>query len=481
VLTYEVELTPVFGVRQGFDDRIQVRYKDLPVESLYSCRVVMRNSGNVALSNRPLPIELKGNVTVLEERFETVPGLEFGEKGEIEVDEESSSRWRHKYKVEWLNPGEEISVGLIVAGDLTLSEIAVPARGGGLKCLRKSSYASKQVLWKGAHSAVWVVLGIGCLVTVTGLRPEHRVILWSGLVPAVLSYWILYLVDLLRSPRKRLSYKITPPKPLFNVVGSSRKNVSVEYRGASVKDLYTCQVILRNTGNRSLEDQSVVVQLKGANILQSTIHTEPELKFETVGLDDSPTNDGRKYHFPELEPNDKVTINFTFEGKVFSEDIEVGARGEMLEVECEREGSKTAYTTATAAISIWIITLLSMIVLSVLGIGYLRGLWYLIYDWFLRISARPGFWVGYVFGTVAFATIAFVVSQIQLWWRETTTLFKPQMVAHLTSATPAQVTNSSRRALMLGLLVFASIICVLIGILFPGTLERILHAIGMRY
>jgi len=86
VLTYEVELMPVFRALRGFDDLIQVKYDDVLVDNLYSCRVVVRNSGTVPLLDQPVLIQLEENVTVLEERFETKPALEFGE---IRVDEEA--------------------------------------------------------------------------------------------------------------------------------------------------------------------------------------------------------------------------------------------------------------------------------------------------------------------------------------------------------------------------------------------------------
>jgi hypothetical protein len=103
----------------------------------------------------------------------------------------------------------------------------------------------------------------------------------------------------------------------------------------------------------------------------------------------------------------------------------------------------------------------------------LRELWLLFYDWFMRISARPGFWVGFVFGAVAFAGVAFVVFQVQVWWGQVTAIFKPLKVTHTTSATPAQVASGSCRAFVVGLVVLAFIVCVLIGIVSPGILEGV--------
>jgi len=481
VLSYEVELMPVFRSRQDFDDRIQVKYGDVPVDSLYSCRVTIRNRGSVSLSEQLIVIELKENVTVLEERFTTTPELEFGE---ITVDEESSNEWTRRYKVELINPGDEMTVNLTVGGDLTLSDITFDARGGGLVRLPESSYATRERIYRLFGRAVWMLLAVGPLICLVFGAP---LILWSTLVTTLIGRQVEYHRNRRLSPMKRLSYRIVAPSPVYTMTDSYRGKVSVEYTGRAVRDLYTSRVLLRNTGNGSLKNQNVLVRLKGANILESSIHTEPELEFESVRPGDGLSQDRKRYYFPELEPKDEVTIDLTFEGMIGLEDIGVGARGEMLKVEPEWEGWKVVSSRATAEDVIWLLAGLGTLFVALLfafpfiagGRDALNEVGYLIWLWFLGASSEPGFMSGLCLGVAGFALAAFVVFRVQKWWEGVTAPFKAETVTHKTDKTPTQVVGGSCSTFFLGLLVLVCVVVLLVGIAMPGTLEQVLEAVGL--
>lgn len=101
----------------------------------------------------------------------------------------------------------------------------------------------------------------------------------------------------------------------------------------------------------------------------------------------------------------------------------------------------------------------------------------LIRDWFLDVSDEPGFWSGVLVGVVGFAVIAFAVFTVRVWWGAVTAPYRPQSITHVTSATPAQITYRSFRALVLGLLIFACVICMLTERLRPGTLQGVLQGV----
>jgi hypothetical protein len=109
----------------------------------------------------------------------------------------------------------------------------------------------------------------------------------------------------------------------------------------------------------------------------------------------------------------------------------------------------------------------------------LRELGYLIWQWFVGVSGEPGFLSGVVIGALGLALVAFVVFRVQVWWGEVKAPFRPQTVTHKTDKTPAQVVGSSCSTFLLGLLVFVCIISLLIEILWPGTLLKVLQALGL--
>ena len=480
VLTYAVDLMPVFRTRQDFDDQIRVKYGDVPVDSLYSCRVVMRNRGSVALSDQPVVIALKDTVIVLEERFVTTPELEFREP---KVDEESSNEWKRRYEIELMNPGDGVIVDLTVAGTFAISDVTVAARGGGLKCLPESSYALRERNYRFLGFAVGALLAIELLISLVFRAP---LILWNGLVPALIGNRFEYYRNRWRNPIRRLSYQITAPRPVYIVADSYCGTVSVEYMGRTVKNLYTCRVVLRNTGNRSLRNQNVLVWLKGASILESSIHTEPELGFEPVRPEDDLGQARRRYLFPELEPEDQVTIDFTFEGTISLKDIGVGARGEMLQVEPEWEGWKVTSLIVTAVNVTWLLTGLASLALVLFallpdtgGINPLLELRYLMWQWLADVSAGPGFLSGLFIGVVGFTLVGFVVFRTRAWWGRVEAPLKEEGVLHTTGNVAAWRLRSSISTFVVSLVVFASVTSLLIATVCPETMRRVLEALGL--
>jgi hypothetical protein len=109
----------------------------------------------------------------------------------------------------------------------------------------------------------------------------------------------------------------------------------------------------------------------------------------------------------------------------------------------------------------------------------LGELGYLIWQWLVGVAGEPGFFSGLFIGVVGFALVAFIVFRVNTWWKKVTTPFKPQSVTQKTSQTPAQVVGSSCSTFLLGLLVFVCIISLLIEILRPGTLLKVLQALGL--
>jgi hypothetical protein len=109
----------------------------------------------------------------------------------------------------------------------------------------------------------------------------------------------------------------------------------------------------------------------------------------------------------------------------------------------------------------------------------LGELGYLIWQWLAGVAGEPGFFSGLFIGVVGFALVAFIVFRVNTWWKKVTTPFKPQSVTQKTSKTPAQVVGSSCSTFLLGLLVFVCIVSLLIEILRPGTLLKVLRALGL--
>ena len=104
----------------------------------------------------------------------------------------------------------------------------------------------------------------------------------------------------------------------------------------------------------------------------------------------------------------------------------------------------------------------------------LSELRYLVWQWFLGVSGEPGFMSGLCLGTAGLALAAFVVFRVQKWWGGVTAPFKPQTVVHKTDKTPAQVVSGSCSTFFLGIMVFACVVVLLVGIARPGTLEQVL-------
>ena len=109
----------------------------------------------------------------------------------------------------------------------------------------------------------------------------------------------------------------------------------------------------------------------------------------------------------------------------------------------------------------------------------LSELGYLIGQWFLDVSGEPGFMSGWCLGVAGLALAAFVVFRVKTWWGDVRAPFKPQTVVHKTDKTPAQVVSGSCSTFFLGIMVFVCVISLLIEIAIPGTLLRVLEAVGL--
>jgi hypothetical protein len=112
-------------------------------------------------------------------------------------------------------------------------------------------------------------------------------------------------------------------------------------------------------------------------------------------------------------------------------------------------------------------------------VDVLRDLGYLITDWLVDVSAEPGFWSGFVAGMAGLAIAASVVFQVKVWWGKVTAPLQPQRVTHTTDKTPAQMLVSSCTTLVVGVLVFICAAALIIEVLVPGTLQRLLQALGL--
>jgi hypothetical protein len=102
----------------------------------------------------------------------------------------------------------------------------------------------------------------------------------------------------------------------------------------------------------------------------------------------------------------------------------------------------------------------------------------LVCDWFVEVSAEPGFLSGVLVGVFGLAVVAFVVFRVRVWWGNVTAPFAPLRVTHTTSETPAGVVLSSCTTFVVGLLVFACIIGIVVEILRPGTWQEVVEALG---
>jgi hypothetical protein len=102
-----------------------------------------------------------------------------------------------------------------------------------------------------------------------------------------------------------------------------------------------------------------------------------------------------------------------------------------------------------------------------------------LWKWLVGASREPGFWSGLLMGATGFAALAFIVFKVQVWWGVVTAPYRPQRVTHTTSETPAQVSNRSLKALLLGVLVFTCVLCALAGMLYPERLRRVLRVLGL--
>jgi hypothetical protein len=483
LLTYQNEVIPIFRAQQPLAEGIQARYDDVLIENtLNLCRVAIVNSGSQAITDQPVLVQLKEGVHILEHSFDTRPEREFGE---IVPDEGISDNWRRRYTVELMNPGDQLCVNLIAAGELTPSDITVAARGHGLVCLRKISYESRQRRRKAVLALVAVLLIAGFLVVLTApplgtsLSPFGAALLrliqslYRSFLPAVAVILVSLVVAHTRRPTARLSYSIARLKPVFTTAKSYRRRLSVEYKERHVESLHTCQILLHNTGNKMLEDQAVLVSLIGANVLNTDVRHEPELEFGSFTWDKL-GSDKVKYYFSQLEPKDKVTIDVTFEGTIAREDVKVDARGEMLKVEPEQQTLKIA--SALKPLSVGIIAVSSLVLAAVVllfvfprGLSFdgLRELVDLVWNWFVGVSGEPGFFSGLFIGVVGFALVAFIVFRVNTWWRQ------------LQQVTDDATRRGLTTTFVLGLSVFLCLISLLVEIIQPGILLRLLRALGL--
>jgi hypothetical protein len=99
--------------------------------------------------------------------------------------------------------------------------------------------------------------------------------------------------------------------------------------------------------------------------------------------------------------------------------------------------------------------------------------------WLTDASCKPGFWSGALIGAAGLAIVTFIVFKVRIWWGNVTAPYRPQAVTHTTDATPAQVTNRSFKALVVGLLVFACFLCTVVEMIYPGILREVLHKLGL--
>jgi hypothetical protein len=262
-------------------------------------------------------------------------------------------------------------------------------------------------------------------------------------------------------------------KPVFTTAKSYRSRLCVEYKGRVVEDLHTCQVLLHNTGNKTLEDQAVLVSLIGANVLNTDVRHEPELEFgsftwEKLGIERV------KYYFSQLEPNDKVTIDLTFEGTIEQEGVKVDARGEMLTVEPERQTFKVASLLKPLSAGMIVsssLVLAAVVVLFTLPPGFgmddLTEVAYLLWNWFMGISGEPGFLSGLFVGVAGVVIVAFVLFRVKEWWKQ------------LQQVTDGATRRDLTTTFVLGIFVFLCLISLLTEIALPGTLLRVLEAVGL--
>jgi len=477
VLTYESEVVPILRTQQGFQESMQVRYRGAPIAGVVNlCRVVMINSGSEALSDQPVLIQLKEGVTVLEERFTTIPEQEFGE---ITIDQERSVKWRRRYKVELMNPGNRIRVDLTVAGEFSLSDITVVARGKGLKCLPKASYTLRQGRRKGMLFSIMALLTVGALTVLISPQIEWLKTLYEGLLAVAISLGLTRALAGWRRSNKKLSYEIVSLSPLYTVDSLYSGQVSVEYMERPVANLHTCQVALWNTGNRTLENQGVLLEFAEARVLNTEVHPEPELEFGPITWD-ALGGDSVKYHFSQFDPGDKVNIDLIFEGDIDRKDVKVYAKGEMLRVEPKWRGTKYTSIAAIVGVAVWLLAVLAAVVLMriSLRLDILRSARSAIYGWFVDLSAEPGFWPGIYVGMVGFGTFAFTVVLIRDWWRTATAPLKEREAWSRAGEAAAQDLSRSVRSMISGLLVFTCIVATLVAVVAPDTSSRLLRSLG---
>lgn len=109
----------------------------------------------------------------------------------------------------------------------------------------------------------------------------------------------------------------------------------------------------------------------------------------------------------------------------------------------------------------------------------LRELAYLIYDWLLSVSGKSGFVAGFWLGVAALAVASFLAFVVRVWWGEVTAPYRPQTVVHRTSRTPAEISRRGCMVFVVGILVVASLACILMEMVSPGMLEGVLQTLGL--
>lgn len=336
---------------------------------------------------------------------------------------------------------------------------------------------------------VGVLLGIGLLMALIGPRFESSLspfcvqvvnsmkTLYTGAGVSFLLWMSTRAVARQLRPNKRLSYEIVSLAPVYTADGSYRGKVSVEYLGRAVENLHICQVVLRNTGNRTLENQGVLISLIGASILKKEIRHEPELEFGAITWDDKLGKDRVKYYFSQLEPGDKVTIDLIFDGSIGREDVKVDARGEMLRVVPEWAGWKIVTVENVPWLLVGPTLLLAVLLLAIAPgpglVGRLRELGYLISDWLENVSAESGFSAGFWLGVATLAVGMFLILRLRIWWGGVTAPLKTDEVWSTTGETAARDLRKSVVALVTGTLVIACIVGMLVTIFFPDILKAV--------
>ena len=216
ILTYEVvSIMPVFAKPAEFREKISVAFEGTPIDSLYTCRVILRNRGNEPLERQAVLFEFNDTARILEVNLTTRPEREFGA---IELDGSVKEGWRRRYIFALLNPKDTVTVDFTIAGEV--SEIYVAAKSKGLEFLSEDRFVLPRLIRLGLG-----LLGVIVIIGALFLQPFYLTIVTALVLAFLARVWTWWWGEV-NKPFKKQMMELSGETPLQILLSAWRSLVT---------------------------------------------------------------------------------------------------------------------------------------------------------------------------------------------------------------------------------------------------------------